>query len=198
MDILWFIPFISAIIGWLTNFIAIRMLFRPHNPVNLGLFTLQGLIFKRKEILARRIAETVEVHLFNKEDITKSLNSDTSRDFSNLIGQKIETFINERLFAFNPMIAGFLNNELKEKIKEVLVSEIISLIPSIGQKMEDIVEKSIDIENIVYKKINDFDFAKLENIILSIASRELKAIELWGAVLGFCIGCFQVFLISSF
>ena len=39
---------ISAAIGWITNWVAIKMLFRPHNEINLGLFKIQGLIPKRR------------------------------------------------------------------------------------------------------------------------------------------------------
>ena len=42
--------FISATIGWITNWVAIKMLFRPHKEINFGLFKIQGLIPKRKKI----------------------------------------------------------------------------------------------------------------------------------------------------
>ncbi len=196
MEIIWFIPIISSLIGWLTNYIAIRMLFRPHKEFRLGPVSIQGLIPKRKDKLAMRIAETVEVHLFNAEDITKAFGGGAGDDFRSLISRKIDDFIEKRLFSFNPMIASFVNGEIKESIKEVLVNEILSMIPSISNRIEEIIEKGLNIKEIVYQKISDFDFIKLEEIILSIASRELKAIELWGAMLGFIIGCFQLFLIS--
>ena len=33
--------FISATIGWITNWVAIKMLFRPHKEINFGLFKIQ-------------------------------------------------------------------------------------------------------------------------------------------------------------
>ena len=38
---------ISAAIGWITNWVAIKMLFRPHNEINLGLFKI-GINSKKK------------------------------------------------------------------------------------------------------------------------------------------------------
>ncbi len=40
------LPFAGLFIGWLTNYLAIKMLFHPKKPVNLGLFTLQGVFQK--------------------------------------------------------------------------------------------------------------------------------------------------------
>jgi len=35
---------ISGAIGWITNWVAIKMLFRPHKEINFGLFKIQGLM----------------------------------------------------------------------------------------------------------------------------------------------------------
>jgi uncharacterized membrane protein YheB (UPF0754 family) len=63
------------------------------------------------------------------------------------------------------------------------------------ESMFEKMEEKIDLKEIVRKKIEGFDLIKLEQIIYGIASRELKAIELWGGVLGFLVGIIQVFLI---
>ena len=47
------LPVTGAVIGWLTNFIAIKFLFLPRKKI-LG---IQGLIPSRKELLAEKIAE---------------------------------------------------------------------------------------------------------------------------------------------
>jgi len=41
---------IGGIIGWITNLLAIKMLFRPFHPINIPLINLkiQGLIPKRR------------------------------------------------------------------------------------------------------------------------------------------------------
>jgi uncharacterized membrane protein YheB (UPF0754 family) len=59
------------------------------------------------------------------------------------------------------------------------------------------VESRLDFRKIVYDKIKDFEVSKLESIVFSIASRELKAIEYLGGVLGFLIGLVQVGMIIA-
>ncbi|MEG0107985.1 MAG: DUF445 family protein, partial [Lachnospiraceae bacterium] len=49
-------PLIGAVIGYCTNYIAVKMLFRPLYPVKIGRFTLPftpGMIPKGKERLAK-------------------------------------------------------------------------------------------------------------------------------------------------
>jgi len=46
-------PVIGFIIGYFTNYLAIKMLFHPRNKV----FGIQGVLPKRKEILAKKIGQ---------------------------------------------------------------------------------------------------------------------------------------------
>ena len=57
---------IGGFIGYITNKIAIKMLFRPVNPVKLGFITVQGVFPKRKDQMAISLADTIEQELLSK------------------------------------------------------------------------------------------------------------------------------------
>ena len=58
-----FSALLGAFIGWVTNIVAIKLIFRPYKAINiLGLFTLQGVLPKENE-LAIAIGQTVEQEL---------------------------------------------------------------------------------------------------------------------------------------
>ena len=190
------IPFISALIGWFTNYLAVRMIFRPYNSVAVGIFKIQGLIPKRKEELAISIGKTVSSHLVSHEDMVASIkNTKIDNSFEKVIDTKLEQFINQKLFAFNPMIVAFINSEIKNRIKIAVVAEIVELLPELAEKFAIGLENTMNVQALVTERIKEFDLPKLEKIILDIASKELKAIELYGAILGFIIGLIQVVII---
>lgn len=65
-------PLVGAIIGYFTNYIAVKMLFHPYKKVKLLGFTLPftpGVIPKNKPRLARAIAHAVSDVLLTKQDI---------------------------------------------------------------------------------------------------------------------------------
>ena len=74
-------PLVGAAIGWFTNYLAIKMLFKPRQAVSLLGFRIQGLIPKRRTDLAHRLSETitsdligsVEQHLPGEENRPDSL-----------------------------------------------------------------------------------------------------------------------------
>ena len=69
-------PLIGALIGYFTNYIAVKMLFKPHKPVMIGKHRLPftpGLIPKRKDELAGAIGSAVSDVLLTKEDLAQAL-----------------------------------------------------------------------------------------------------------------------------
>ena len=58
--ILIFTPFITAGIGWLTNWVAIQMLFHPRKPIRVLFWHWQGVIPRRQKQLAAESAEIIE------------------------------------------------------------------------------------------------------------------------------------------
>ena len=190
------LPFIAALIGWVTNFIAIKMLFHPRKPIKLLFFTLQGIFPKRQQALAQKIGALVANELFSIQDIKKSLITDKNLEGVNeLIDQKIEHFLREKLVKTMPMLAMFMNDTIVNTIKATLLAEFNEVLPEVISNYADKLEESIDIQKTVEDKVAAFSFEKLEDILFSILKKEFKFIELIGAILGFLIGLLQIGLI---
>ncbi|AOY76380.1 DUF445 domain-containing protein [Clostridium formicaceticum] len=186
---------IGAVIGWVTNLLAVKLLFRPFEPIEIPLLKLklQGLIPKRRSEIAVSIGKTIETDLLSAEDIiSKLVNGDNKEEIFLVIKNKISKIINERLpgiipSSFKGMIQSYID-DIINKEGEKLVAEIV----------ESIIEKSassIQIAEMIEEKINDFPMDRLEEIVLNIAKNELKHIEILGGILGFAIGLLQGLII---
>ena len=57
--LLYLIPFISAFIGWITNWIAIKMLFHPKDPKRILGVTFHGIFPKRQQQFATKLGAVV-------------------------------------------------------------------------------------------------------------------------------------------
>ncbi|MBR5488656.1 MAG: DUF445 family protein, partial [Firmicutes bacterium] len=76
-------PLIGSVIGYFTNYIAVKMLFKPLRPVYLfgkKLPFTPGLIPKRKDDLAVAVGRAVSNSLLTKEDLTAALPADTIKE----------------------------------------------------------------------------------------------------------------------
>ncbi len=191
------LPFIAAFTGWLTNFIAIKMLFHPKNEVKILFINLQGIFPKRKKKLAEKLGKIVSNELFSIQDIKKELNNPENMEkTARIIDEKIDYFLENKLSEEMPMLAMFLNNGVKNQIKNTLSSEFQNAIPDIINAYADRLEQAIDIEQVVYEKVANFSSDKLEEILYSIMQKEFKFIEILGGFLGFFIGIIQLILVK--
>jgi len=87
-------PLIGAVIGYFTNWLAIKMIFKPHTEKRIfGLripFT-PGLIPKERYVLSKKIGNVVATHLLTDEVIIKSLvNENMHENIDNLMDRGIK------------------------------------------------------------------------------------------------------------
>lgn len=192
---LYVIPFISAVIGYVTNYIAIKMLFYPRRPINLRLFTIQGIFPKRKTLLARRMAKLVAEELLSMDQLKEEIDRQaTQGEIREAIEEEVENYLKEKISSLNPLISTFINDNRMLQLRDKICREIESFIPKITRQFFNRLD-TVDLENMVFEQVASFTSDKLENMMMSVIQDELKFIEWAGAFLGFAIGLIQVLLL---
>jgi uncharacterized membrane protein YheB (UPF0754 family) len=191
------LPIIGALIGWFTNYIAIKMLFHPKDEVRIVFIPIQGVFPKRQKDFARKLGQIVSEELLSVHDITKHLKEKaTSEAILQHIAKRLEEGITSRLPRVFPMLAMLMTGDMTEKIKKNLMEQIAGLNEELIEKLSTELEDELDMQRIVEEKVAAFSSDKLEEIVFAIMRKEFKFIELVGAVLGFLIGVAQVLLLS--
>ena len=183
---------IGAMIGWITNYVAIKMLFRPYKEINFGLFKIQGLIPKRKHGIAISIADTVQKELISLKDVTNSLDGEElEKRMGDMIDKILDAKLEGELVKKFPMLAMFMSEDMLRKIKNMIKTSILENKDTIIEMFSNYLEEKVDFREIIIKNVDGFSLEKLEEITYSLAKKELKHIEVVGAVLGGIIGFFQ-------
>lgn len=186
---------IGSMIGWVTNYIAIKMLFRPYKEINLGIFKIQGLIPKRKHEIGLSLAETIQNELISMADITERLsNANIEVAMEKVIDDILEKKLATEITTKFPMLAMFLNESTLNKIKEIIKNSIMENKDQIIGMLFETLEKNVNFKEIIVEKVDAFSLEELERIIFSLAKKELKHIEVIGAILGGLIGVAQFFI----
>lgn len=188
-------PLIGAGIGWLTNRLAIQMLFRPRKPVKFLWWTIQGLIPRRQSELAVRVAEIVETELFNQHLIRNEIaKMDLRPHLEQLATNIVWDRIAPKLRAI-PLIGGLVNDKLLYNLNKIALESLISETEPLLEKVSSEVEKHIAVKKIVEEKIHAFDLDQLETIVRKLAHKEFRSIEILGGVIGFVVGMVQSVLL---
>jgi len=185
------IPAIGGLIGWSTNWLAVKMIFRPIRARRVLGIRVQGLVPRRQQDLAKAIGRVVGTHLVEHKDIVKSLNKiDLAAVFGSVLDRGLGPKISE--LRSLPLIGGFLTEERVDEIRASIVQGIMQHKDAVLDEVERGLEKGLDVPHLVEEKVSAFAVEKLEKMILEVASRELKSIVVLGGVLGVLIGLCQV------
>ncbi|GIV33867.1 MAG: membrane protein [Chitinophagales bacterium] len=190
------LPLIAAIIGWFTNYIAVKMLFRPYRPVRIGPLVVQGIFPKRQQLVAEKIGRLVSEELLSLHDIKEQISHPENIQMINRkIESKIEDYLSTTFPANYPWMALFIRKKTKEKLKNDFLEEVDELAPQIVAQYIANMEGKLDIEKIIVEKISNLSPQRLERLIMQVLEREFRFIELIGAAIGFVIGLIQIGLV---
>ena len=189
------IPFISAFIGWFTNWIAIKMLFHPKEPKKILGITFHGIFPKRQRQFAEKLGTLVSTELISFKEIEeKIVNPENIKKLMPLVELRIDEFLRTKLGEAFPIISMFIGDNTINQLKTIFMKELETIFPElIGSYMKNL-ESQLDLNKMVTEKVYGFSSDKMEMILNQIMSKEFRFVEIIGGVLGFIIGIFQVIL----
>ncbi|WP_042277028.1 DUF445 domain-containing protein [[Clostridium] dakarense] len=185
---------IGGLIGYITNIIAIKLIFRPIKPIKIPLINKEiiGLIPKRKAEIAGNIGMVIEEEFLSLEEILDNII--TEEDKQNVVEYikiKVKLIINEKM----SLAPSSIKNLIQGYIIDIVEVEVKNSIDDLSKDLIIKANERINIQKMVENKITELDLYELEDIILKIAQKELKHIEVLGLVLGFLIGIIQGIII---
>ncbi len=168
-------PLIGALIGYFTNYVAIKMLFKPVKPYYLfgrKLPFTPGLIPAKREKLAQAIARVVKENLLTEETIRKRLNHRKVRE--NLL-VFTENFLEEFSRKSSTYIGELLEKVEDKRLEEVVPTELLKdkskeLIDGIferlnGKSLRELLPQTVERE--IERAINE----KIDQIIESLVEQ---------------------------
>jgi uncharacterized membrane protein YheB (UPF0754 family) len=189
------IPLISGFIGWLTNWVAIKMLFHPVKPKKILGMTFQGIFPKRQQQFAEKLGRLVSNELLSFDDIEEKItHPDNIKKILPHVEKHIDEFLRLRLKEVFPVISMFIGDKTINELKQVFMAELENIFPVVMKNYMNNLQHDLDLEQIVVKKVAAFSSEKLESILYQIMSKEFLFVEIIGGVLGFIIGLLQVLL----
>jgi len=187
-------PLVGAVIGWLTNYVAIKLLFRPHYPTKILGFTFQGLIPKRRKEISRSLARVIEKELLNSKDLGTALGEmNLKQEVEHIVEDVVEHRIKSEKIKKIPLI-GLVSDNLTTHLKYLLSKEILLHLDKKKTTFAKNFSEKVNVKELLASRIDNLDVHKFEGLLTEFIARELKHIEKLGGLIGFLIGVVQSFI----
>ncbi len=171
------------------------MLFHPRRAWRLGPFSIQGIVPRRRIDLAERISTVIESELLSQHIIREQIHK---IDLSHYLQHFIHRLIHERLgrqLQRIPLLGAMINNTTLGSFERIAHEAIKDEIEPIREKLATEMEARIKVKELIEARILALDIDRVESLVLTVAAREFRQIELLGGILGFIVGIMQLLLL---
>ncbi len=189
---------LTAFTGWVTTWLAIKMLFHPRYPIKFFGMTIQGVFPKNQQMIAEKLGQVVSKELLSFEEIeAKITNPDNLQKLRPDIEAHIDHFLRNKLKEVFPMLSMMLGEKTILQLKSAFLEELELLFPILMKSYMNKLQHDLDLEKIITEKVANFSSEKLEDILKQITQKEFKFLEIISTIFGLIIGLAQV-LIAHF
>ena len=192
------VPLVTAFIGYITNWAAVKMVFHPREPWGVGPLKWQGIVYRLAPKFAAEIATTTG-HVLSPEDMVERL--DAHGLVQRLVGARsgeIDAMLGEALDIVRPGTWDGMAPEAREQVRALILTQVES---SVGQAIVNLGERAeelIDLDRLVVEELSGPNADRLARVAQEVGRRELRFIELYGGVFGFLVGIGQAAAYSVF
>jgi len=189
------IPLVAAIIGWFTNWVAIKMMFHPLEFIGIKPFLgWQGIIPANAVRLARTGLELVTASLLKVPQLfedfdAKALVDGESKKLSDLVRQALEKKAVEQF----PQMWAALSPDVKQQVFAIAEDEVKAMSVEVFKEAAADIEALIDVKRIVTDAVKR-DKALMNETFMTVGKKEFKFIEYSGFWFGLVFGVPQFIL----
>jgi len=198
IDRWWVLPVSGALVGYMTNFIAIKAIFNPVEEYKVGPFRIQGLFIKRQDEGVDKYAAIVAKEVLTVGNIARHLlygpKSDRTRK---MIRDSLRPEIDRSVGVAQPIVRATTGDESYESMRESLVTEPIEYGYELLKDPDFNRERSIRMKELIAKEMKKLPPEEYVLMLRPAFEEDEWLLIAVGALLGFVAGWVQLLVVTG-
>jgi len=192
----WTLPAAGLFVGWATNALALKMIFEPLRPRQIGPWVIQGLFIRRQLEVADEYARIVANHILTAPKIFETMVSGKrSERLSRLIQMHVKQAVDQTLGMAKQVVQLSYGARTYINIKRGVSKKFVEEMPHFMQHMFPYAEEALDIENTLRSRMQGLPSLDFVSFLRPVFQEDEWKLILVGAVLGFLAGLAQMILV---
>ena len=193
MNVWWLMPIVGAIVGLGTNYLAIQMIFRPHERRRyLGVFPYQGLFPKRQPEIARDYGITTAREVITPRNIIELV---IAGEGGQKLMAEVSELVSQRIRAEWAKLEGSVPIKVTEaqltELQALITGRVLALGVKLRPEVEALLEKKLDVRATVEQRLAGLSKPEFERMLRGVFQEDELTLVLVGGVLGAAVGALQ-------
>ncbi|CAI5737126.1 unnamed protein product [Hyaloperonospora brassicae] len=190
-------PVIGLLVGTVTNWLGLKMIFEPVNPRKYCGITFHGLFLRRQSEVAEVYGRMVARDVLNSRNIFEAiLKGPYSDRLFELVYDNVQEAVDAATGTTEKIINFSIGKETYANIKEDVTNHIVEIFPESLRHIESYATAAMDMEVTLREKMKLLSFEQFESLLHPIFEEDEWKLVVMGGVLGVVIGIVQVYLIE--
>jgi len=179
----------GVIIGYVTNWVALWMIFEPVEPRRLGRFRLHGLFLRRKPEIAHVYSGIIANDIVNMRNVGEELLHGPRSDRTRLmIEGALRPAVDRAVGPARPAVRVAMGAREYDRIRESVAVEAVDYAMTPLTDPEFNVRQSASVQKLIEARMREMSYQDLVELLRSAMKEDEWLLLLHGAVLGFVAG----------
>jgi uncharacterized membrane protein YheB (UPF0754 family) len=195
----WIMPAFGFGVGFLSDWLALTMLFRPHETTRYLGIPFKGILHQQREQITQDYAKILAKDLFSPDVLFEGiLNGPTADKLFDTLQREVSRAIDEQTGIARPLVVLALGTKRYREMKQSLITVMLAKLPETMALAGDYATRTLDIENTIIEKMNALDTEQYEAILRPVFKDDELLMIAVGGILGGLVGELQVQVIEHF
>lgn len=192
------VPLVTAFIGYVTNWAAVKMIFEPEEFIGVWKIGWQGVLPSKADTFAADVAANVGAVLSPAELAERLDHVAMEARFSGRLEAELPNVLRQAAELLAPGVWDDMEPQAQQLVVEQIRSEGRELIQEVFDDLQGISHEILDLEALVFDLLSGPNVKRLVRLFQEIGGKELRAIVRFGGYFGFVIGCVQALAFTAF
>jgi uncharacterized membrane protein YheB (UPF0754 family) len=183
--------------GAFTDFVALRMIFRPKRERGIGPFRWQGLFHKRRVEASRNYSRLIANEIITPHAIMESLLTGPMSDqLFELVAREVQATIDEQAGIARPVVALAVGGKRYQEMKRATAAKVIAKMPETLEYVEGYAAQALDLATLLDERLALLSADQYEDLLRPAFRDDEWIVVAVGAALGFIVGELQTLLLT--
>jgi uncharacterized membrane protein YheB (UPF0754 family) len=192
-------PAFGLLVGWFTDWLALKMIFHPKKPIRLFGIEYQGLFLKRRKEVAADYGKLIADEIITAHKVIEAIIDGplSDRVFA-MVGRQVQAALDRGVGPVRPLMSVAIGTERYQRIKNSISRQVIDRLPETMAHVEDYAREAMDVRNLLVERMQQLDELQFESLIRPAFEQDEWILITVGALLGFFMGEAQAIFLEHF
>jgi uncharacterized membrane protein YheB (UPF0754 family) len=187
----WVLPLFGFFVGYVTNYLAIKLIFEPKGARRIGPFVLQGLFHKRQAAVAQQFATMVSSDVLNADNLVAyMIDGEAGQRLFGIVERRVGELVDR--YREHPMTKSMVPADQWDTIRDEVFAQIRRDLPKPGGFLYIFVSRAVDVYGELFGRMTALDPDSFEGVLRPAFQKDEWKLIVAGGVLGMGAGILQV------